>query len=555
MARTPGFTEKDLRDAADGQSFESGLGYLEAVSALDVTAEEIYAVVQGTDEYEVVLTVGDEGIEGDCDCPYGLEGAFCKHCVAVGLTALRQGRVLPAQRAAAARKRDLLDQWLETLSRDEILKLLREQIGEDRDFRRSLEVRAATAHGDPAALREGILALLDPSPHADRYGFVGYREAFAYSNQASEAVTAIEALIGRDPAAAVMLAGQAVDLVSAVLDDADDSSAAISMVVSELAAVHSAACHAAPPDPVELADWLADRMLTQSFEVFEPGDYDDLLGDGGRRRFRRAIVAAWHRNPSGYQEKHLMETLVRTTGDVDAIVTVLAADLDGPGWKYHRIVTELHDAGRVDDAVAWAERGMAQATTADVRLVDFLADRYAAAGRHDQAVAVQWSWFAAHHSLASYEKLRVAAEPAGFWPDTRERALEVLRADARSAAKGPAWQPKTVLIDALLSDGDLDGAWDAAQIAITEDQLLRLADLLRPTSPSKALTAYLRLIEPLKKKTGDQNYQRIARLLTSARDCHRALGSTDTFDEYLKALRASQKGKRNLMAVLDRHGL
>jgi uncharacterized Zn finger protein len=525
------------------------------VSGLDVTAEEIYAVVQGTDEYEVVLTTGEDGIEGDCDCPYGQEGAFCKHCVAVGLTVLRHGRALPAQRAAAVQKRDLLDQWLETLPREELLELLREQIGEDRDLRRSLELRAAAAHGDPAALRAGILALLDPSSHADRHGFVGYREAFGYSVQASEAAAAIESLIGRDPAAAVALAGEAVDVVGAVLDDADDSSGSISTVLAELATVHTAACHAAPPNPAELADWLAHRMLTQSFEVFAPGDYVDLLGDAGRRRLREQITAAWYRNPSGYQEKHLMETLVRATGDVDAIVTVMAADLDGPGWKYHRIATELQNAGRTDDAIAWAERGIAEATTTDVRLVDFLADHHAAAGRYDQAVAVQWSWFAAHRSLASYEKLRVAAEPAGCWPETREHALEALRTDARAAAKGPAWQPKAVLIDALLSDGDLDAAWDAARIAITDDQLLRLADLSRPSRPAKALAAYLRLIEPLKKRTGDQNYQQITRLLTSARDCHCTLGTTDAFDEYLKALRTSQKGKRNLMTVLDRHGL
>jgi SWIM zinc finger len=145
---TPGFTEQDLRDAADGQSFERGLGYLDAVSDLDVTAEEIYAVVQGTGEYEVVLTMGEDGIEGDCDCPYGQEGAFCKHCVAVGLTVLRHGRTLPAQRAAAAQKRDLLDQWLEALPREDLLELLREQIGADRNLRRSLELRAATTHGD-----------------------------------------------------------------------------------------------------------------------------------------------------------------------------------------------------------------------------------------------------------------------------------------------------------------------------------------------------------------------------------------------------------------------
>ncbi|GHB74754.1 hypothetical protein GCM10010397_51630 [Streptomyces spinoverrucosus] len=52
---------------------------------MEVGEGSVTAVVHGTDVYEVELTLGGgEGITGWCDCPYGQEGNFCKHCMAVG---------------------------------------------------------------------------------------------------------------------------------------------------------------------------------------------------------------------------------------------------------------------------------------------------------------------------------------------------------------------------------------------------------------------------------------------------------------------------------------
>jgi uncharacterized Zn finger protein len=113
-----------------------------------------------------------------------------------------------------------------------------------------------------------------------------------------------------------------------------------------------------------------------------------------------------------------------------------------------------------------------------------------------------------------------------------------------------------VLVDALIDDGDLDSAWQAAtEGPATARQWQTLADLMRDDRPADALPVYRRLIEPLKKITGDANYQQIARLLLGARECHQRLGTPEEFADYVTALRAEQKRKRNLMKVLDRHGL
>ncbi|MFE5200898.1 SWIM zinc finger domain-containing protein, partial [Streptomyces sp. NPDC056601] len=138
----------------------SGVWALGAVSGLEVGDGAVFARVQGSDVYEVELTLGEGtgiGVSGWCDCPYGQEGNFCKHCVAVGLTVLRQV-VVPRQRAAARARALGLEPWLAQLSRDELVALVQEQVAGDRELRRRLELRAAAAHGDVDTLRE-------PSPH------------------------------------------------------------------------------------------------------------------------------------------------------------------------------------------------------------------------------------------------------------------------------------------------------------------------------------------------------------------------------------------------------
>ena len=83
------FTRADVRVLAGERTFERGLGYLGSVTELATSGARVTASVSGTEDYRVVLTMIDaDGVRGECDCPQGKEGFFCKHCVAVALTVL-----------------------------------------------------------------------------------------------------------------------------------------------------------------------------------------------------------------------------------------------------------------------------------------------------------------------------------------------------------------------------------------------------------------------------------------------------------------------------------
>jgi uncharacterized Zn finger protein len=254
-----------------------------------------------------------------------------------------------------------------------------------------------------------------------------------------------------------------------------------------------------------------------------------------------------------------MEAVAKAEGDVDALIAVYAADLDDRGWNHLRIAQALDEAGRGEEALGWAERGLREAPRPDQRLVDYLAGRYAAAGRDDDVLGLRRARFRAERTLASYRALRQAATECGRWAAERGQALDVLREDARAPRGRTLWAGSgPVLLDALTDDGDLEAAWAAATdpaIRATDDQWLRLADASAATRPADALRVYLRVIGALKKETGDTAYRRMAALLVAARACHQALGTTDQFRRYLTVLRMGGKRKPNLMKILDENGL
>ncbi|MDN3351368.1 hypothetical protein [Actinomadura sp. DC4] len=113
------FTADDLKARAGERSFARAGEYPGAVADLEVTVDGVAALVQGGDVYKVTLTV-DGGVGGHCGCPFGLDGNFCKHCVAVGPVGLNRGIDLPEARAAAEDRGQRLDAWLETLPRDDL---------------------------------------------------------------------------------------------------------------------------------------------------------------------------------------------------------------------------------------------------------------------------------------------------------------------------------------------------------------------------------------------------------------------------------------------------
>ncbi|MGM1060462.1 SWIM zinc finger family protein [Saccharothrix sp. Mg75] len=120
-----------LRHHAGAKSYWRGLTYRDAVVELVVRSRHVDATVVGADTYRVSLAWEGTHLAGDCSCPYGAQGFFCKHCVAVGLVLLDRGLTVPPPDAEDAELRARLGE----LDHAELVELLYERASADRALR------------------------------------------------------------------------------------------------------------------------------------------------------------------------------------------------------------------------------------------------------------------------------------------------------------------------------------------------------------------------------------------------------------------------------------
>ncbi len=76
-----------IRRLAGAQSYQRGMDYFSHghVESIEDRLGSVHAVVRGNQDYTVTLTADDGVPDYACDCPVGIDGAFCKHCVAAAL--------------------------------------------------------------------------------------------------------------------------------------------------------------------------------------------------------------------------------------------------------------------------------------------------------------------------------------------------------------------------------------------------------------------------------------------------------------------------------------
>jgi uncharacterized Zn finger protein len=122
--RLGGLTERALVGLVPPQIFERGKTYYArgAVAEIAWRGDVLHADVEGSEvePYHVIARARGDRLTATCDCPYFEEwGAWCKHVVAVLLTALRDGAAIPDRPTVSALvaplQRDALVRLVETL--------------------------------------------------------------------------------------------------------------------------------------------------------------------------------------------------------------------------------------------------------------------------------------------------------------------------------------------------------------------------------------------------------------------------------------------------------
>ncbi len=408
------FNRRRARSLAGPRSFERGEDYARSgtVTKLRVTASSAEATVRGSVPYKVHLGVEDGEPVFSCTCPVGAEGSFCKHAVALVLVATDPRSAQPQPDVDAEVD---VRTYLEGLGHERLVDLVLELAAADELAVARLRLDAAKASSGPPPLR-AFLDAIDGAFETDDY--VSYREAYDYAARIREVIGAVRGLLHDGEAEAVIaLCEHALERTEDATGSVDDSNGCLGDIAAELQELHLAACKKARPDPVALARRLFDwECSTGNLDVFSGAaqTYAKVLGKTGLATYRQLAEAAWERLPAlgpgdkrsydgnRFRITHMMEALAETSGDVDAVVAVLAKDQSSP-YDFVRIAERYRAAGRFADALSWAEQGLGYfGPSADHRLLEVAADEYHRASQGEQAVELAWKAFEERPSTTSW---------------------------------------------------------------------------------------------------------------------------------------------------------
>lgn len=568
-----------VRRMAGVQSFERGEDYFDTGHVRGLAEEKgtIKAKVLGSREYRVKLWVKDDDLEFSCSCPVGLDGAFCKHCVAVALAWLERGigcTPVPGEAAGATLTMNDIRTYLAGQTKNALAGMLLEQAMEDDRLRQRLLMKAAKkGRGGPdlATYRAAIADAVSPD------GFVGYREMYDYSQGIEDAIDSIEELLGDGLAAeAIELSEHALAAVEGAMESVDDSDGYMGGILDRLQDLHLRACKKAKPESEELARRLFNWELRTDWDTFYGAaeTYAGILGTNGLAVYRSLAEAEWARVPElrpgqegrdrhGKRSRitHIMETLAGQSGNVEAVVAVKQRDLSY-AYAYLEIAEAYKRARKNDLALEWAERGLkAFPERTDSRLREFLVGEYHRRKRHDEAMTLVWAEFTEHGSLEQYQDLKAHADRIGEWPAWREKALEFMREKAGAAKRETPknrwdWSiraDRSELVRVFLWERDVEAAWREAQEGgCSNDLWMKLAAERGKDHPEDAVPIYQKQIDPTLARKNNEAYEAAVGLLREIHGLMDRLGERDEFARYLASVRAAHKPKRNFMKLLDR---
>lgn len=565
------------RLAGEG-AYARGLDYYRngRVDSIEESGEELRAVVIGNRDYTVVLS-SDEGVlDYSCDCPQGSEGVFCKHCVAAALAWLRRPADARSKRGRAAKKITLADaaNLLREEDKDTLVSMILEWAQQDRRLEERLLLYAARRTSPDAA----AAAILRAFHQAVRIrGYLRYHEASSWARDVHEAIHPIEKLLEDGHASYVIeLCEAALEELTNAVGSLDDSDVHLGGLWDRLEELHLRACTIARPEPRALARRLFEWEMMGELDVFYGAAerYAKVLGKEGLEEYRKLAEEEWKKvpvlrpgSPSDTWVHHhritsIMESLAKASGDVEQLVAVLSRDLSHP-YNFLRVAEAYRDAGKHDQALAWAEKGLkAFQAHPDPRLIEFAAEEYHRRGRHEEAMNLIWAQFCRFQSLVSYRDLRAHAKKAGNWPQWRERALAEIRQKITQNKSAPrreslyAWGSygggHSLLVEIFLDERNPDAAWrEAQQGGCSDDLWLKLAAAREKEHPEDAAPIYWKQAKKIVAARTNGVYEDAVALLERTAALMHRMNRSEEFTRNLEALRNEYRRKRNFLKLLE----
>lgn len=481
-----------------------------------------------------------------------------------------------------------LTAYLVDLPTERLVEMVMSQAEHDVELRTQLLLEAASAGGGPLDVSSYRRSFSD----ALKSGSVNRRDYARTSGPWARAVMGVVGQIGDllpdHPAAVIEITEYALGRVDVTMSRVDDSSGWFSQITSELEGVHLRACEIARPDPVALAGRLFALDVDSEWDILydAPSRYADVLGEAGLAELKRLADERWDllsdRDRAGAERSHfhlvkIREHLAKASGDVDARVELLAQDLSYP-YDYVEIAEVLIEAGRVDDALAWAERGLVafedsdHRMRGDSRLDDVALAGWSERGRGAEVDDLVWRRFSDAPNLERYQRLKRWTSESGTWGEHQPRAIALLEERGAANAAAVANRPTPInqhvaaripapathddLVSVLVWETRLDDAWVVAdERGASLAVWMELAKASEADRPLDAARAYAREVEAQIDRKKTWTYERAVERVAFIRSLYGRGDDESGFETYLADLRHRHGQKTKLIRLLDEAGL
>ena len=297
-------------------------------------------------------------------------------------------------------KKPLNAKNLAALGADRLAALLLEITKGNASAKRRLRLELAGVDGPAQAaveIRKRLTTLAGSQAFIDWQG----RNAFAADLDGQR--RAIVEQVGRkDPKIGWDLIWQFVALANGIYERCDDSTGRVQGVFHTACEDLIDLAESAAPDPVELADRLAEALRDDDYGHYPtliPG-LAPILGPSGLRHLKSRIDAPGTGGSDIYVLRHALEQIADAEGDVDGYIAQHSSRARKVPQIAAQIAHRLLKAGRVDEA--WAAINAADPGGGDRDEYDWEETRIGilnAMGRQDEAQSFRWQCFTQSLSL------------------------------------------------------------------------------------------------------------------------------------------------------------
>ncbi len=591
MSSIPRITEEDIREYVGERSFSLGQKYFRQGAVFNARQQgmTLKARCQGSrpDAYRVEVSFDTTGIAGAaCSCPVGFH---CKHIAALLLAWLHQPEEFLEQQD--------VDTILEQSSKAELIALIKRMLRRDPDLELLLPIGSRQHAGvNPDVYRRQVRA-------AFQHGGLEWGAEYEIAEELSGIQEmAYEYVQQQDYVSAVTLFDV---LVTGILEHigeySDEEGELRGVITGCLDGLDE--CLAAVQENEELRE----RIFRILFEIYK---YDIEAGGVGvgdeapdiilrhATAGERRMIAGWVREQlsqaqdNRYDEwgtswersqfGHFLLDLEADTLDDETFLHICRET-----GRIADAVNRLLELGRIDEAASEAkyvndyvllgllnlfvQHGQGELAerlakerlkapqnihnVVDVRLQEWLKQRYLARDDLPAALEISEQMFREHPSLQGYQELRQLATPFDRWETLRQELLALLEEKQHMA----------LLIQIALDEDEIDKALELlGQLFASEKKpaygygyfygypqlAIEVAQAAEETRPRAAITIYQREAERLIEQRGRDRYQAACGFLLRARALYEKLGEQDAWNSYITNLRDRYRSLRALKEEL-----